>query len=583
MADKPVCLFSPRAISIIQEHGLDVLRNLTHNDSYKFTNSTDIFQSVVRQEYTCTNLQHEEMPVSPQWLWFSLCNRAGFFRRVHLQEPIVTGSLCDKLKSIYRLFYTHSDYINLDDLVHCLERIVIEEDDTLGCNNDTKKMVRFFYMVIGSILEHKDSILGIHAYMNKTQLYLEYITPRSDTDTEVSLSSAYVEDTGMEILLFHTVLRLISVLKEYYYILVNSYIFAPGVLHYFFYFDNDKHAIIEITDRFTFIHEENNELVYFLKSVGESFYIQDFSSHWWWDTSIINTYHHSVYNKLGQKAILAPIRHDLSDFNLVRIDNIEHALERSRLRGELQLAFVDKDYKVITIKDTFVDKWKELSLYFMAPFMKIQGFPTSYGAKHMEKWTKKHSLWIATAAAHIFIGKWTNMLQLVDESRLNLMPIEIQLFAGPTFKTNVKTYNVLLPLLVNNHQKYVSGVYGDCMLASQNGHWHHISPEVLFLFILCKKYPLVKTWLLNVNSVNNKEFVKSLHPLMSSSYNNPQEITLDILQRSKTEDHIIEHTANLLKCLDKHAWAIIEKHYMGNANLKPIFYEDIAVDNFADG
>ena len=585
MGDNVVRLFSPSALSSIQRCGIDILNNLTPPDKEQyFTNNIDIFKNVVTQEYnTKSILQYEEMPASPQWLWFALCNRGGYFTTLTTLGALLNDSIRHKIKALYMLFY--SDGIQLRAVQQCLEQIKIEDDDdTIGCDDTTKKMIRFFYMTIVSILEQRMSIFELDSYVNKTKLHLKYVKPMSETDTAINLAEGYVDETQSDILLFRTVLRLISVFQKYLSLSINAYIFAPGVMHFFFNFFNDKYTILEITDKITFLHQENTALRYFLKAASEVFNISDCSSHSWWDISIPNSYHYSIYSPLCFKVILAPIRHDLSDFSLVKLENIEHALERSRLRGELQLGFVDKHYEVVNIKKATVDQWKELCMYFMAPFMKIQGFPASQPSNGIDVWTQKQSMWIATAAALIFIGPWANMSQMIDESTLKLMPMDIKLFTDPIIKENkrsIKTYDVLLPILINNHQINISGVYGDCMISSQNGHWGHLTKQVLYFFILCKKYPSVKTWLLNVNSMNNKEFVKSLHPLMSTSYNNPAEIKLNILKKMITADDIIEHTAKLLRDIDRDAWTLV-KIYIPDANLKPIYSEQVAVDNIAD-
>jgi len=583
-----VDLFSPRAIAIIQQCSTDILNGLTSeyrtpDGTGQYTKCTDIFKSVVTQELCNANLlQYQEMPPSPQWLWFALCNRCGFFRTTNFAEPL-NDLLAPKIKSLYMLFYSDSEHIRIDEVIHCLERLNIEEGDTRDCDDNMKDMITLFTMSIQSIVQERQSVLtNLQSYVSKDKLGLKYPTPRSEDDTPTTLSDAYVDETPLQILLFNTVLRLVRIFNIFLNIIVTSYIFAPGVLHYFFHFPNDIYAIIEITDRITFIHEESPEVISLFKSVGENRCIPNCSNQDWWDMSVQNLYYYSVYSSAigGISTILAPIRHDLEDFTSVKLENIQHALERSRLRGELQLGFVDKNYNIISIKKTTVTQWEDLSLYFMVPFMKIPGYPAPHPTKFIDKWTQRHSLWMAMAATHTFIGDWTNIAQVLNVSMLTIMPIEIELFTGPIDKSNAKTYEILLPILIKNQEEHISGVYGDCMIISKNGHWGHLTKEVLCFLILCKKYHAVKTWLLNVNTHNNKEFVKSLHPLMSRSYNNPTEIILNILKKTVTEDDVIEHTAKLLRPIERNAWSMIKGSF--NSNINPLFSERFSFHKIAD-
>lgn len=582
MADTVVNLFSPRALLKIREHGVDILNGRTPPDKdHCFTNNIDIFGYVLTHQYNSESiLTYYEMSPTPQWLWFALSNRPEYFSAVirDTDEKPVASSIYDQIKSLYRVFY--SPNTRLSSLHECLKQMNVPEcTDSVGCDESTRKMITFFYMTIRYVTEGEMSKSDLKDYVDKSKLHLKCKNRQTKNDNVITLAEEYVEKTQLESLLFQTILRLLSIFQKYLSISVNAYIFAPGVLHFFFNYYNNDCIVLEVTDRFIFLHQETTELVDFLKAASEAFRISDCSSHRWWDVSIQNSYHHSIYAPLGLKVILAPIRHDLSDFGLVTLENIEHALERSRLRGELQLGFVDKDYQVVELKTATIDQWEQITMWFMVPFMKIRGLPASCAK---ELWTQRHSVWIATATVLLFLGPWANISEIIEESILKLMPIEIKLFTGPVDEKRgmpMKTYEVLLPITIKDHQINISGVYGNCMIMSQNGHWRHLPKEVLFFFILCRKFWAVKIWLLNVNSTNNKEFVRSLHPLCSLSYRNPTEVKLTLLKKTITEDCILEHTAKLLRGAEREAWSIVRDLI---PNVKPIFSDELATRSTED-
>lgn len=577
-----VNLFSPRGLSKIQKHGIDMLKELTPCvKEHCVTNNIDIFKKVVTQQYNTESiLQYEEMSPTQQCLWFALCNRKEYFKTAAIiadENPVL--SIHDKMKSLYKLLYSANTRISA--LLQCLRQINIPEyEDSIGCDLSTKKMIKFYYETIRFILEGLMTKSDLKEYVNKSKISLKYTNRQSKNDDAIFLAEEYVDNTQLDSLLFQTVLRLILIFEKYSNLSFIAYIFAPGVLHFFFNYSNDKYTILEITDRFTFLHQETTDLVYFLKTANEAFNNPGCSSHSWWDISLQSSYHYSVYSPLGIKVILAPIKHNLTNFTLVTLGNIEHALERSRLRGEFQLGFVDQDYQVVNLKNASVEQWEEISMWFMAPFIKMRGLSASYDK---ELWTQKHSMWIASATVLLFIGSWANISEIVEESILKLMPIEIKLFTGPVVEKcsrPIKSHRVLLPITIKNCQIHVSGVYGDCMVTSKNGHWRHLTKEVLFFLILCRKFHVVKIWLLNVNSKNNKTFVRSLHPLLSASYKSPTEVKLSIFKKTITEDYIIEYTARLLKGIEREAWSIVRELI---PNSKPIFSDELRSGSNVDG